>query len=69
MDRYPKIITSSRGKVYTTSKQAYLDFWRLKDKINNMNVFDSHIEQEKQYLNQIYEIACNWNLTDSKKGI
>lgn len=64
MNRYPKSIKSSRGKVYTSSSQAYKDYWELEEKVGNMNILDSKLEQEKQYRNEVYEIACKLEYND-----
>ena len=58
MDRYPKTITSSRGKAYTSSKEANKDDWIYEEKVGNMNILDSKLEQEKQYRDELYNIYC-----------
>ncbi|MDD6488405.1 MAG: hypothetical protein PUG48_01125 [Clostridia bacterium] len=58
MDRYPSTITSSRGKIYTSSSQAYKDYWTLSERIDNTNILNSKLEQKKQYRDEIYNIYC-----------
>jgi hypothetical protein len=44
-------------KKYTTSNEAYADYWALKEKIDNMNILDSKLEETKNIANEIYSIA------------